>query len=47
MQRLQKLQVELGEFQIPEHLKAKQTDTEKVREQKKKKIKALKYNHKL
>ena len=27
-----KLMADLGEFQVPEHLKAKPTDTDKVRE---------------
>ena len=41
------MQSELGEFTIPDNLKAKDTDTDKVKEQKKKKIKHLKYNHKI
>ena len=38
---------DLGEFEFPEHLKSKPGDSDKIREQKRKKIKALKYNHKL
>ena len=34
------------DFQFPEHLRQTKNDSEKVREQKKKKIKALKYAHK-
>lgn len=37
----------MGEFQIPEHLRMKRSDTEKVKLQKKKKVKALKYSHKV
>ena len=36
-----------AEFSKPENLKVKPTDSEKIREQKKKKVKALKYNHKI
>lgn len=32
----------IGEFQIPESLRLKRGDTEKVRQQKRKKVKALK-----
>ncbi len=37
----------VGEFQIPEHLRLKRSDTEKIKQQKKKKVKALKYSHKV
>lgn len=37
----------LGDFQIPEHLRLKRGDTEKIKQQKKKKVKALKYTHKV
>ena len=36
-----------GDFIVPENLKYTSTDTDKLKEQKKKKIKALKYNHKI
>ena len=36
----------IGEFQFPEHLRQKRSDTDKVKLQKKKKVKALKYNYK-
>lgn len=36
----------IGEFQIPENLRTKRSDTEKERLQKRKKVKALKYNYK-
>ena len=38
--------MQLTEFQFPEHLRLQKTDTDKVREQKRKKVKALKYTHK-
>ncbi len=37
----------LGEFQIPDNLRLKKGDTEEVRQKKKKKLKALKYSHKV
>lgn len=37
----------MTEFQFPEHLRVKASDNEKVREQKRKKVKALKYSHKI
>lgn len=37
----------LGDFQFPEHLRGKRGDSEKVRLQKRKKVKALKYTHKV
>jgi hypothetical protein len=36
----------VSEFEFPEHLRSTKNDSEKVREQKKKKVKALKYQHK-
>lgn len=38
---------DLGDFQIPEHLRLKRGDTEKTKLQKKKKLKALKLSHKI
>lgn len=35
------------DFSIPDHLRMKRSDTEKVKLQKKKKVKALKYQHKV
>ena len=35
------------EFQFPENLRMKASDSDKVKEQKRKKIKALKYQHKI
>lgn len=35
------------EFQLPEHLRLKASDSDKVKEQKRKKVKALKYSHKI
>ena len=35
------------EFQFPEHLRMKASDSDKVKEQKRKKVKALKYTHKV
>ncbi len=37
---------EIGDLLIPDHLRMKRGDTEKVKLQKKKKVKALKFNHK-
>lgn len=37
----------LEDFQIPDHLRMKRSDTEKVKLQKKKKVKALKYQYKV
>ena len=46
--RLQQREAEKsGDFIIPDNLKPKATDSDKVKEQKKKKIKALKYNHRI
>ena len=36
----------MTDFQFPEHLRRTKNDSEKVQEQKKKKVKALKYAHK-
>ena len=36
-----------GDFVIPESLKMKATDTEKLRLQKRRRVKALKYEHKI
>ena len=48
MERLQQREAEKsGDFIIPDNLKPKATDSDKVKEQKKKKIKALKYNHRI
>jgi hypothetical protein len=38
--------VEVGEFKFPENLRCTKADTEKSREQKRKKVKALKLTHK-
>ena len=38
--------MQLKEFQLPDNLRVQKTDTDKVREQKRKKVKALKYSHK-
>lgn len=38
---------EVGDLQIPEHLRLKRGDTDKIKLQKKKKVKALKYTHKV
>ena len=38
--------MQLTEFQFPEHLRLQKTDNDKTREQKRKKVKALKYSHK-
>ena len=35
------------DFAIPDHLRMKRSDTDKVKLQKKKKVKALKYQHKV
>ena len=37
---------EIGEFKLPDNLRATKNDTEKSREQKRKKVKHLKYTHK-
>lgn len=37
----------ITEFQFPEQLRTKASDTDKVKEQKRKKVKALKYQHKI
>lgn len=37
----------VGDFQIPENLRMKRGDTDKVKLQKRKKVKALKYSHKV
>ena len=41
------IETEVGDLLIPEHLRLKRGDTEKVKMQKKKKVKALKYTHKV
>ena len=38
--------MQLTEFQLPDHLRVQKTDTDKVKDQKRKKVKALKYSHK-
>ena len=37
----------MNELSIPDHIKIKESDTDKIKSQKQKKIKALKQNHKI